>query len=108
MTFRKLRFKVDSHLLLLIRPPRRPLIIYAEIWPGAVDVDFGLHPIRDAAQVLSLARWCARLDERSCLDAIFRQPTGLGADEDHRVRSEEGWLLMPVEEQPCLAAGWTA
>jgi len=86
----------------------RPLIVHAEVWPGAIPVDPRLNPIPDAAQVLSLVQWCAKLDGRGCLDAIFRQPTGLSVEDDHRVRSEEGWLLMPPEVQLCIAAKSTA
>lgn len=32
---------------------QRPFVLYAEIWPGAIPVERGLHAVKDAAQVLS-------------------------------------------------------
>jgi len=91
-------------------PPRtvHPLILHAEIWPGAVPMDVRPPEVRDAGQVRGLVEWCANLDRLGRLDALFGRPHGLSAEEDHRVRSEEGWLLMPVEEQLCLAASTMA
>lgn len=68
---------------------RRPLILHAEIWPGAVELDASLHATRDAAQVLTLLQWAAKQDERGELNALLDQPLR----EVPAVRREEGWIL---------------
>ena len=68
-------------------PRGRPLVVHAEIWPTAIGFDPSLHPIRDAAQVLSAVRWMVgRNPERS-----FRTP----ASTDLRIARREGWVLAP-------------
>ncbi len=68
-----------------------PRIVHAEIWPGAVPLNPALHPVRDAAQVLTLARHLAALDRAGTLARWFTprldpQQTGI-------VIREEGWIL---------------
>lgn len=72
-------------------PPAGPAIVHAEIWPGAVDVDMALHPIKDAAQVLSLAAFFAGLDDDGTLATLFGEPRALGAAS--ACVNEEGWIL---------------
>jgi precorrin-8X/cobalt-precorrin-8 methylmutase len=68
-----------------------PRIVHAEIWPGAVRLDASLHPIRDAAQVLTLARHLAHLDRSGALAEWFAPR--LDPDETGIVTREEGWIL---------------
>jgi precorrin-8X/cobalt-precorrin-8 methylmutase len=68
---------------------RRPLIVHAEIWPGAVELNASLHHVRDAAQVLTVLRWVATQDRSGELGAILDQPLR----ERPAVRREEGWIL---------------
>jgi precorrin-8X/cobalt-precorrin-8 methylmutase len=70
---------------------RRPLVVHCEVWPGAIPVDASLHAVRDAAQVLSLARWAERLAAEGVLASLFA-PQLTGAE--RRVcEREEGWIL---------------
>jgi hypothetical protein len=66
-------------------------VVHAEIWPGAIDVDRGLHPVKDAAQVLSLCRWAADLDACDGLGALFAP--SLPPDVAATAVAEEGWIL---------------
>jgi hypothetical protein len=68
-------------------PRGRPLVVHAEIWPTAIGFDPALHPIRDAAQVLSAARWMMGGE----LERSFRAPPSV----DLRVARREGWVLAP-------------
>jgi precorrin-8X/cobalt-precorrin-8 methylmutase len=66
-------------------------VVHAEIWPGAVPIDFGLHPVRDAAQVLSVCHHLAALDRTGRLGTLFAPPL---SDEDVTLAlAEEGWIL---------------
>lgn len=70
---------------------RRDAIVHAEIWPGAIDVDRTLHPVKDAAQVMSLCRWAADVDAAGGLGALFAPD--LPADATDVAVAEEGWIL---------------
>lgn len=72
---------------------KSPSVIHAEIWPGVFDLDLSTHPVRDAAQVLSLSRELARLDERGELEALFAPPAGISQADLDAARREEGWIL---------------
>lgn len=76
-----------------LSPPQGagPKVIHAEIWPGVVEVDMALHPVKDAAQVRSLARRLAELDRSGELGQLFAPP--IGPDEAEKVTDEEGWIL---------------
>ena len=74
-------------------PSRGPSVLHAEIWPGIVRIDASLHAVRDAAQVLTLARYFAALDERGELGVLFREPSQLDADDLAACIAEEGWIL---------------
>ena len=66
-------------------------VVHAEIWPGAVPVDLALHPVRDAAQVLSVCHHLAALDRAGRLAALFAPPL---SDQDVTLAvAEEGWIL---------------
>jgi hypothetical protein len=70
----------------------RPLVIHAEIWPGAIDVDLTAHRIKDAAQMLSYVRWAAGLDVLGLLTARFNPFFG-GTLPAAAVQTTEGWIL---------------
>jgi hypothetical protein len=80
-------------------PRNGPSIVYAEVWPGVVrertrallDADPSL--IRDQAQVRSLCRWIAELDEQRRLSRLFDTPRGLNAAAVKVCIEEEGWAL---------------
>ncbi|MEY2959796.1 MAG: hypothetical protein RLZZ01_2364 [Actinomycetota bacterium] len=67
--------------------------VVAEIWPTAFAVDPAVHPIRDAAQVISVARHLWTADAQGDLGSWFLP----AADEATlpAVVAEEGWLLRP-------------
>lgn len=66
-------------------------VVYAEVWPGVVAPPPGLHPVRDAAQVVTLARHLASLDRRGDLGAWFEP--ALDHETEELARAEEGWIL---------------
>lgn len=66
-------------------------IVHAEIWPSLVDFDHEPHPIKDARQVMALAKHLAKLDAEGELAALFEMPDGLTDTES--VLREEGWIL---------------
>jgi len=66
-------------------------ITFAEIYPSLVKAEG--HPVKDAAQVKSLARHFADLDDRGELAAYFAGDPDLAAEERARVIEEEGWIL---------------
>ncbi len=74
-------------------PDAGPFVLHAEIWPGAVELDEALHPIRDAAQVLSLARHVAELDALGGLAKWFDEPPGLSPALRQACVAQEGWIL---------------
>jgi hypothetical protein len=69
---------------------RRPFLLHAEIWPGMVTLDRQLHPIKDAAQVLTTVRSLAARDLAGDLRAELDQPRRLA---ESRCLDEEGWIL---------------
>ncbi|MFL5364652.1 MAG: hypothetical protein ACJ781_04180, partial [Myxococcales bacterium] len=73
-------------------PESRPLFVHAEIWPTAIGFDPGLHPVRDAAQVLSAVRWMKAEDAAGRLRGRFGAPVR----GDSRVARREGWVLGPA------------
>jgi hypothetical protein len=70
-----------------------PFVLHAEIWPGIVAIDASQHEIRDAAQVSTLARHFARLDDRNELATMFRTPALLDPSAVAACIAEEGWIL---------------
>lgn len=78
----------------LVRDPtlgRPDAIVFAEIWPGAFDLDLSIHDVRDAAQVIGTVTHLAALDAQDRLGRLFA-PTV----REERVRdvvAEEAWIL---------------
>jgi hypothetical protein len=67
-----------------------PLVVHAEIWPGAIAVDATLHPVKDAAQMLSYVHWAASRDQSGNLAARFNPHAAAPAVYVHEC---EGWIL---------------
>ena len=75
-------------------PQARPLIVYAEIWPGIVQNQ--LDPaitIRDQAQVKAVVDWVANLDQQHQLSPLFETPSNLSEEAIKAAIKEEGWIL---------------
>lgn len=73
------------------RFPETARIVHAEFWPGALPLDPDLHPVRDAAQVISAVLWAAGQDSRNTLGAFFDP---LPQDDPRRLTAAiEGWIL---------------
>ena len=72
----------------------RPFVLFAEVWPPLFPVDASLHPVRDAAQVLTLARALVRCDARDVLHDRFAAPSDLTVSERDLCVREEGWILV--------------
>lgn len=68
-----------------------PRVVHAEIWPGAIPIDTNLHKVKDAAQVLGLARHFEALDRAGNLAAAFAPD--VESKDMETVTSEEGWIL---------------
>ena len=74
-------------------PVAGPFVLHVEIWPRAVEIDRGAHPTADAAQVLSLGRRLAELDQEGDLGSWFDEPSSLSPDVLRACVDEEGWIL---------------
>lgn len=70
---------------------RRDAIVFAEVWPSSIHVDRTRHPVKDAAQVISLAEHLAALDRSGHLGSQFAP--ALDPEEAAVVVAEEGWIL---------------
>jgi precorrin-8X/cobalt-precorrin-8 methylmutase len=68
-----------------------PGIVHAEIWPGVATLEPSLHPVRDAAQVLTLALHFAGLDQQGRLARLFTPD--VDPTEAAIVVGDEGWIL---------------
>lgn len=71
--------------------PGDDTILFAEVWPSTVPLDPADHEVKDARQVLALARHLAVLDEAGELARRFAPP--LDPDIVDDVIREEGWVL---------------
>lgn len=81
-------------------PAQEPgAVVVAECWPGIVPLDPWLHEIRDAAQVLGLARHLAALQRAGELGAWLAPDLDDAAR--HVALDEEGWILGAA--LPCAA-----
>lgn len=69
----------------------RAAIVIAEVWPSAIPHDTGLHAIKDACQVMTLARYYAGLDATGDLAAHFHPH--LDPATEAKVVGEEAWVL---------------
>ncbi len=68
----------------------RPFVLHVEIWPGMVPLERTLHPVKDAAQVLTMVRSLAASDGAGELEAALDRPRRLTA---RHCLDEEGWIL---------------
>ncbi len=66
-------------------------VLVAEVWPSMIPVRTDLHPVRDGAQVLTMAHHIAAMDAGGTLHQWFA-PT-LSEQERNVVVNEEGWTL---------------
>jgi precorrin-8X/cobalt-precorrin-8 methylmutase len=64
-------------------------VVIAEVWPSAIDFRHVDHPVKDAQQVIALARHFAAHDAAGTLGGLFA-PT---VDDADTVVREEGWVL---------------
>src|SRR5262249_52039732 len=71
----------------------RPFVLHVEIWPGMIALDRALHPVKDAAQVLSMVRSLAARDAAGDLAAELDEPRRLPAARALSCLGEEGWVL---------------
>lgn len=69
-------------------------VLLAEIWPSMFPLDVNLHPVRDAAQVLTMVRHITATDSAGALHRWF--DPALTGDERALVVAEEGWTLGVV------------
>jgi precorrin-8X/cobalt-precorrin-8 methylmutase len=74
-------------------PPARPSIVLAEVYPSLVPVAPRGAAVKDALQVVALARHFAHEDAAGRLEARFAQPEGLERRQVRAVLDEEGWIL---------------
>ncbi|MFM8311210.1 MAG: cobalamin biosynthesis protein CbiG [Ilumatobacteraceae bacterium] len=75
--------------------PARPDIVITEVWPSSLDqalIDAESHPVKDARQVMALARLLAAEQAAGSLAAWFEPNSGDDLDAA-AVIAEEGWTL---------------
>ncbi len=72
---------------------RRPFVLQAEIWPGMIPLERTLHPIKDAAQVLTMVRALAGRDDAGELDAALDRPRRLADRHARSCLDGEGRIL---------------
>jgi hypothetical protein len=70
---------------------RTDAVVVAEVWPSMIDVDPGVHPVRDACQVHAVATWLGAAQSANVLDAMFSP--SLPSDVSTLAVAEEGWVL---------------
>lgn len=71
--------------------PASPLVL-AEVYPSLVAPDPS-QEVKDAGQVLALARVFRDLDARGGLAPLFAGPAGAGPEDRAAIEAEEGWVL---------------
>lgn len=67
-------------------------IVFAEVWPSAVEFDHVAHPVKDARQVTALAQRLRTSADDGCLAVAFSAPPH---HVDAATALEEGWVLTP-------------
>ncbi|MDO8392722.1 MAG: cobalamin biosynthesis protein CbiG [Actinomycetota bacterium] len=72
---------------------RDDAIVFAEVWPSTVDLDATVHEVKDAQQVVALARHLTTLDATGALAARFAPELPPHVD-PCMVIDEEGWVLQ--------------
>ena len=75
------------------RKQRDWLVLHAEIYPSICKITPLQGKPKDAAQVLSLAKYFAKLDDEGKLAEIFRRPKNVNKAQQRLVQDEEGWIL---------------
>ena len=68
-------------------------IVFAEIWPSLVKPRSSKPQVKDALQVLAIAKYMAALDEKRELGAFFAGNPALNACQRRIVEHEEAWIL---------------
>jgi hypothetical protein len=71
----------------------RPFALHVEIWPGMVPLQRALHPIKDAAQVLTMVQSLAARDDAGELGLALAEPRRLAGAHAAARLDEEGWIL---------------
>ncbi|ODA34839.1 hypothetical protein [Planctopirus hydrillae] len=80
-------------------PDQRPLILFAEIWPGLLKQEVArqqaLEPgrIRDELQVLAWCRWAQAMSRNQTLSSYLQPPQGLTESHQSSAVTTEGWIL---------------
>jgi precorrin-8X/cobalt-precorrin-8 methylmutase len=74
-------------------PERGPFVLHAEAWPRIVPEAGDPGMVRDARQVVTLARHFADLDTAGKLAALFERPTAMTGDDVDVCCDEEGWIV---------------
>jgi hypothetical protein len=78
----------------LVAPDRRAgQVVFAEIYPSLVPAPRRAGEVKDRAQVRSIARHFAALDEAGRLGALFSGPPDLTPAERRRIERDESWIL---------------
>ena len=75
------------------RKRRDWLVLHTEIYPSICKITPLQGKPKDAAQVLSLAQYFAKLDDEGKLAEIFRGPKNVNKEQQRIVQDEEGWIL---------------
>jgi hypothetical protein len=70
-----------------------PFVLHVEIWPGLVRFGRGVHPIKDAAQVLTMVQSLATFDDAGTLRIMLAEPRRLASARAGHALDEEGWVL---------------
>lgn len=67
-------------------------VIHVECWPSMIDFSAEDHPIRDARQVMAMARALGMADHYGKLSDWLAAPSDLSADDLAAVQQQEGWI----------------
>ena len=70
---------------------RADAIVFAEVWPSSIEVDRARHPVKDAAQVISLAEHLGARVRSGAIAHDFAPQ--LNQADRAIVVAEEGWIL---------------
>lgn len=76
-----------------LRCPRKPGIVFAEVYPSMIEGSPRPGEFKDQTQVRSLARYFAELDGAGELASLFEGGTDLTRRERSSVVRDEGWVL---------------
>ena len=70
-----------------------PQVVFGEIYPSILPVTPKKQQVKDEAQVITFAEWCASEDKKGRLSTRFARPNELSDEQNHQILSEEGWIL---------------